>query len=168
VRVGGARPPSQAYYVAVNAAAERADARYPLSLFHLYPICTRCLQHSVISHLLHLLPVFGLFGPGCRTALPKEGRTQLDILSEMGRGTSLDIYLGGEDQRSMDLDLLRTVASQARGFLSIFRGCTVCSIKLKITMIERSRIICIFVKSWDRIFLSLSLLSACFIMEYIF
>jgi hypothetical protein len=68
-------------------------------------------------YFLHLLPILGLYGPGCRTALPKEGRTQLDILSEMGRGTSLDIYLGGADQRSMDLDLLRTVASQARGFL---------------------------------------------------
>ncbi len=107
--------PRKPYYVAVYAPAERADI---LSLFHLYPICTRCLQHSVISHLLNLVPVFGLYGAGCRTALPKEGRTQLDILSEMGRGTSLDIYLGG-GERSMDLDLLRTVTSQARGFLSI-------------------------------------------------
>ncbi len=70
--------------------------------------------HFYSIQLISLL--FCLFGPGCRTALPKEGRTQLDILSEMGRGTSLDIYLGG-GERSMDLDLLRTVASQARAFL---------------------------------------------------
>ena len=52
----------------------------------------------------------------CRRGLPSEGRTELDILAEMGRGTSLTIYLTTTtgDQRSMDLDLLRTVASQVR------------------------------------------------------
>jgi hypothetical protein len=61
--------------------------------------------------------------PLCRRA--QKGQTELDILSEMGRGTSLDMYLtssSNSEQRSiMDLDLMRTVAAQVLSQFSIYR-----------------------------------------------